>query len=125
AYNKSTLVNLFYEKNLIPTHVLSQDIYQKDINVQAVLLVSAKSENVRTDAANSLLNHLKMPETQKLELDIGVKEDGSIAALRATTLELARQQRLKLEAGAMTAQQVAHTKLLHNVIDVEAKEVTP
>ncbi len=120
AYNKSKLVNLIFEQTLIPSYVLNQDLYQKALNVQAELMVSANSEKVRCDAANSLLTHLKMPETQKVELEIGVKEDSSIAALRATTLELARQQRLMMEAGAMDAQEVAHSRL---VIDVESKEV--
>ena len=121
AYNKSKLVNLIFEQTLVPSYVLNQDLYQKALNVQAELMITAKSEKVRSDAANSLLTHLKMPETQKVELDIGVKEDGSIAALRAATLELARQQRLMVQAGAMNAQEVAHSKL--QVVDVEAKEV--
>ena len=121
AYNKSKLVNLIFEQTLVPSYVLNQDLYQKALNVQAELMITAKSEKVRSDAANSLLTHLKMPVTQKVELDIGVKEDGSIAALRATTLELARQQRLMVQAGAMNAQEVAHSKL--QVVDVEAKEV--
>jgi hypothetical protein len=62
-----------------------------------------------------------MPETQKVELEIGVKEDSSISQLRQATLELARQQRLALEAGAMNAQEVAHARI---VIDVDAQEVT-
>ena len=120
AYNKSKLVNLIFEQTLIPSYVLNQDLYQKALNVQAELMVSAKSEKVRCDAANSLLSHLKMPETQKVELDLGIKEDSSIAALRQATMELVRQQRLMVEAGAMNAQEVAHSKV---VVDVEAKEV--
>lgn len=112
AYNKSKLVNLIFEQTLIPSYVLNQDLYQKALNVQAELMVSANSEKVRCDAANSLLTHLKMPETQKVELEIGIKEDSSIAALRATTLALAAQQRLMVESGAMNAQQVAHGKLI-------------
>ena len=121
AYNKSKLVNLIFEQTLIPSYVLNQDLYQKALNVQAELMVTAKSEKVRTDAANSLLTHLKMPEKQKVELEIGVKEDSSIAALRLATLELARQQRLSMEAGQMNAQEVAHSRL--QVVDVEAKEI--
>ena len=121
AYNKSKLVNLIYEQTLIPSYVLNQDLYQKALNVQADLMVNANSEKVRCDAANSLLTHLKPPEVKKVELDIGIKEDSSIAALRATTLELARQQRLAMEAGAMNAQEVAHSQL---IIDTEAKEIT-
>lgn len=121
AYNKSKLVNLIFEQTLIPSYVLNQDLYQKALNVQAELMVTSHSDKVRCDAANSLLTHLKMPETQKIELEIGVKEDSSIAALRQTTLELARQQRLMLESGAMNAQEIAHSKI--QVIDVEASEV--
>ena len=120
AYNKSKLVNLIFEQTLIPSYVLNQDMYQRALNVQADLMVNAKSEKVRSDAANSLLTHLKVPEAQKVELEIGVKEDGSIAQLRQATLELARQQRLALEAGAMNAQEVAHARL---VVDVDAREV--
>lgn len=120
AYNKSKLVNLIFEQTMIPSYVLNQDLYQKALNVQADLMMTAHSEKVRTDAANSLLTHLKMPETQKVELDINVKEDSSIAALRQATMELARQQRLSMESGSMNAQEVAHTKL---VIDVETVEV--
>ena len=121
AYNKSKLVNLIFEQTLIPSYVLNQDLYQKALNVQAELMVSARSEKVRADAANSLLTHLKMPEKQKVELEIGIKEDSSIGALRLATLELARQQRLAMEAGQMSAQDVAHSKL--QIVDVEAREV--
>lgn len=120
AYNKSKLVNLIFEQTLIPSYVLNQDLYQRALNVQADLMMSAKSEKVRCDAANSLLTQLKMPETQKVELEIGVKEDSAIAALRATTMALAEQQRQMVTSGAMNAQQVAHGKI---VVDVEAKEV--
>ena len=121
AYNKSKLVNLIFEQTLIPSYVLNQDLYQKALNVQAELMLDDSiSPKVRSDAANSLLTHLKMPETQKVELEIGMKEDSSIQALRATTLELARQQRMMMEAGAMNAQEVAHSKL---TIDVESKEL--
>ncbi len=120
AYNKSKLVNLIFEQTLIPSYVLNQDLYQQALNVQADLMLNAKSEKVRTDAANSLLTQLKQPEIKKIELDIGVKEDSSINQLRQATLELAKQQRLMLESGAMNAQEVAHTKVILNeeIIDV-------
>jgi len=112
AYNKSKLVNLIFAQTLVPSSVLNADLYQKALNVQAELMTYAKSEKVRSDAANSLLVHLKMPETQKIELDIGIKPDSSIAALRASTLELVAQQRVMIQAGAMTAGQMAGSKLL-------------
>ena len=120
AYNKSKLVNLIYEQTLIPTYVLNQDLYQEALNCQAILMRTAKSEKVRSDAANSLLTQLKPPEVKKVELDIGIKEDSSIAQLRQATLELAAAQRLALQAGVTTAQETAHSTL---VIQGEAKEV--
>lgn len=122
AYNKTKLVNLIYEQTLIPSYVLNQDLYQKALNVQAELMIGSKSDKVRCDAANSLLQHLKMPETQKVQLEIGVKEDGSIAALRAATLELAKTQRLMMESGAMNAQQIGHSKI--EIVDAEYVEVS-
>lgn len=112
AYNKTQLVQKIYAQTMTPHCVLNQDMYQKALNVQVELMLSAKSEKVRSDAANSILTHLKPPETQKIELDIGVKEDSSIAALRASTMELVAAQKKVIEAGVQDAQQVAHGKLL-------------
>ena len=112
AYNKSKLVNLIFAQTLVPSYVLNADMYQKALNVQAELMVSANSEKVRSDAANSILTHLKMPETQKIELDIGIKQDSSIDALRASTLELVAMQRQMIKAGAMSAGEMAGSKLV-------------
>lgn len=112
AYNKSKLVTLLYEQTLIPTHILNQDLFQKALNVQAELMVSANSEKVRSDAANSLINALKPPETKKVQLDVGVREDQSIQALREATMALAAQQRAALQSGASNAQQVAEAKII-------------
>lgn len=121
AYNKSKLVNLIYEQTLIPSYVLNQDLYQRALNTQAELMINAKSEKVRSDAANSLLTQLKPPEVKKVELDIGIKEDSSIAQLRQATMELAAQQRLALQAGMVTAQETAHSVL---VIEGTAERVS-
>ena len=112
AYNKSKLVNLIYEQTLVPAHVLNQDLFQQALNVQAELMLNANSEKVRSDAANSLLTHLKPPETKKLEVDVSVKEDSSIDALRASTLELVAQQKQMIAAGMSQAQDIAHSKLI-------------
>lgn len=112
AYNNTKLVNLIFEQTLIPSYILNQDLYQKALNVQAELMIGAHSEKVRTDAANSLLAHLKMPEKQKVELDINVKEDSSINMLRQATLQLVAQQRLSISAGQSTAGDIASNSLV-------------
>ena len=122
AYNKNKLVNLILEQTLIPVHILNMDMYQRALNVQADLMMNAKSEKVRCDAANSIMSQLKPPEIKKVELDITHKESSAIAELKQASLELARQQRAALEAGQMTAKDVAHSRI-GNVVDVEAKVV--
>lgn len=112
AYHRTQLVTKILEASLIPSWIVNQDLYQKALNTQAELMVTARSEKVRSEAANSLLTHLKMPETAKVELDVNMKEDDSIADLRKTTLELVKQQRAMLEAGAMRAVDVARQKIV-------------
>lgn len=119
-YNKNKLVNTILEQSMIPTWVLNQDLYQKAINVQADLMLNAMSEKVRSDAANSLLVHLKPPEVKKVELDVGIKQNDEIEALRNITAELAAQQKRMIEAGVITAKQNAETKLITKVYDHEA-----
>jgi hypothetical protein len=120
AYNKSKLVNLILEQTLVPMWVLNQDMYQKALNTQAELMLTANSEKVRSDAANSILTHLKQPETQKIELDVGMKQDSSIDQLRRATQDLVAETRQAIKAGVLTAQQAAHAPV---VIEGEAEVV--
>jgi hypothetical protein len=124
AYNKSKLVNTIFEQTMIPVHVLNMDMYQKALNAQFDLGMNANSEKVRADALNSVLTQLRPPDVKKVELDITHKEDSSISVLREATMALARQQRDLLTAGAVTAQEVAHQRVVPaEVVDVEAKEM--
>jgi hypothetical protein len=86
-------------------------MYQQALNVQADLMMNAKSEKVRSEAANSILTQLKPPEKKQLEIDIGIKEDSAIADLRASTLELVEQQKAMIRDG-VSVQQIAHTPLI-------------
>lgn len=99
AFNKSKLVNLIFERTLVPVHVLNAPLYQKAINTQATLMVTAKSEKVRCDAANSLMTQLKPPETQKLELDIGIDQGSIIDDYQAVMVKMAAEQQRLIAAG--------------------------
>ncbi|MPS62123.1 hypothetical protein [Acinetobacter sp.] len=120
GYNKSKLVNLIYEQTQIPTWVLNQDLFQKALNVQADLMMNAKSEMVRTNAANSLLNHLKPPQTQQVQLDLTVKESSAIDELRRSTMEYVAAQKQAIRAGAITAKDAAEAR----VIEAEVRDVS-
>lgn len=111
-YHKGKLVQLIFEQTLIPVHVLNAPLYQHALNVQADLMMNARSEKVRCEAANSILSQLKPPEKKKIELDIGLKEDTAIADLKATTMDLVAKQKAMIQSGALTPEQIAHSPLL-------------
>ena len=112
AYNRGKMVTAILEQSLVPSWLLNQDKYQMAVNTQVQLMLSAKSEKVRTDAANSLLSHLKQPEATKISLDIQVKEDDSVKELRSAMLDLVGEQRRMISSGAMNAREVAEGNLI-------------
>jgi hypothetical protein len=79
-------------------------------------MVHANSEKVRSDAANSLLTHLKRPEVTKIELDVGLKEDKTITDLRQATMALAASQRAMIKSGMMNAKEVAHSQIIEGEV---------
>jgi hypothetical protein len=112
AYNKGQLVNKILEQSLVPTWLFNSDLFQKALNTQAVLMNSAKSEKVRCEAANSLLSHLKRPEAAKLELDVTMKQDESVANLTKAMSDLADKQREAISSGLMNAKDIAEAMII-------------
>lgn len=119
-YKNNKLVNLVYAQTMIPIYVLNMDLRQEALNTQAELMRSANSEKVRSDAAANILLHLKPPEVTKIELDVGVKGDSTLDSLREATAALVAQQRLQLNAGMVSAKQVAESQIIQG----ECVEVT-
>lgn len=117
AYNKSKLVGLVYELSMIPTHILNAPLFQEALNCQADLMINAKSEMVRCNAATSILTHLKPPENKKIELEIGVKQDDTITKLREATQKLTEAQRTLMESG-VSAQEIAHSSIVDTTLEV-------
>lgn len=126
GYNKGRLVTLISEQTAIPAWVLNQDIYQQAINTQADLMINARSEKVRADAANSILTHLKKPETKQVDLNIGVQETSGMTELRDLLTGLAEKQQAAIEQGVPT-KEIAHQSLnqipAEDLIDITAEEV--
>ena len=121
AYNASALVNLILEQTLVPNWILNQDVRQKAINKLSELMMTAQSEKVQCEAANSLLTHLKMPEKLKVELELGEKTGSVMDGLRQQTAALASQMQQMIQAGAMNAKEVAEHRL---VIEGEVERVS-
>ena len=111
AFNKNKLVNGIMEQTLIPTHVLNQDIHQKAIMVQYEIMTDPDvTPKVRTEAANSLLTHLKQPEVKKVAIDIGISDSSGLKELKDAMGQLAQQQLDMIGSGVRT-QDIAHQKL--------------
>lgn len=114
-YNRTKLVNEIREQSLIPTHIINADVFQEAINTQAKLMRDEDvSPKVRCEAANSLLTHLKRPEAQKIELDVGLKENSMLTELKDVTTALAAQQLAMIESGAYSPKEIAHQEILVN-----------
>ena len=112
AYNRGKLVNLILEQTLVPTHVLNAHIYQKAINVQVDLMSDPDvSPKVRTDAANSLLTHLKKPENKAFDLKLEIEDSSGMRELKESINRLAEQQRAAIEQGNVTTKTLAETPL--------------
>jgi len=111
AYNKGKLVNLILAQTMTPTHVLNQDMFQKALNVQMDLALTARSEMVRSQAANSILTVLKVPETAKIKIDVNVKNDNSIEMLQEMMARVASEQ-LGLIAQGVPLQAITSTPLV-------------
>jgi hypothetical protein len=84
---------------------------------------SATSEKVRCEAAANLLATLKPPEVKKVELSLGIQEDESIAALRASTMELVRMQQDMIRDGGASVRTIAESKLVGSGATEEAQVV--
>ena len=118
AYNKGKLVNLVYERAMIPTWVLNQDIFQSAINTQYEIMQNPTvSDKVRVEAANSLLTHLKKPESNKAELKVEVAMNDGMKALEQRLGEMAQMQLNTIEGKAMSVEDVAALPL--NVPEAE------
>lgn len=119
-YARGKLVNLIMEQSLVPTWVLNQDLHQKAINTQAELMLNAKSEKVRSDAANSLLTHLAKPkETGGFQINMDLRENSGMTELKETLREMAATQQKLIESG-MSVKDIAE----QTIIDVEVKDVS-
>ena len=125
AFNKTKLVTLLLKQTLVPTHILNADLYQEAINEQAMLMRSAKSEMVRQQAGATLIKELAPPEATDINLNVKHEQGSVISELQAATAELVAQQKAQIQSGGMSAQDVAHSKIVKEgeVIDVEAERV--
>ena len=115
AYARGKLPTAIMERSLIPIHILNMDIHQEAINTQAHLMRFAKSEMVRMKAADSLIQHLKLPEDKRLQIDV-THHSGQDAfeELRRVTRELALEQRQAIEDKRVNVIDIANSDIVRS-----------
>lgn len=99
AYKKNKLVNALMEQTLVPAYILNAPMYQEALNVQADLMMNARSEMVRSVAASAILTQLKAPEAAKLEVDISLKKESVVDDYEKVMRELAKQKKDMIAEG--------------------------
>lgn len=119
AYAKGKLVNLIYEQSMIPTWVLNQDAFQQAINTQVDIMRNSSSDLARTQAANSVMTHLKKPDKVE-QLSIDVKENSGMKELAQSMTKLAEAQLRAIDQGIPTALIAAQP-----ITEAEFTEVDP
>lgn len=122
AYKRNDLVAKVFERTLVPSRILNAPLFQEALNVQVQLMYSSRSDIVKQQAAKTVMEYTHTPEAVKIEMEIGMKEDDEIKALRDEMAKLAAMQLEKIENKVLTSKDVAHTKLLHDPIDVEVDD---
>lgn len=124
SYSKNKLVTLIFERAVIPAHVLYADVFGKAIEVQAHLMQNAKSEMVRMQAANSIINNLKAPERKEIALSVDIADSSGMSELKATMAALAEAQLAAIQGG-ITTREIAHQKLVRVGEMIDITPVSP
>lgn len=115
-YSKSKAVTEVMSKLMIPSYIMYQDIFHKAVHTQAEIMLDPKvSPKVRSDAANSLMTHLKQPEIKKAELDIKVNNNDAINSLSEALSNLSGKQRELILEGEYSVKDISETILVQNL----------
>ena len=116
AFNGNKLVTLIYEQTLIPDHIMYASVRHKAIAAQANLLQSS-NEHVVQKAADSLMNHLKAPESAKISIEMGAKDSGVLADLTSALNMLSKKQSDAITLGSHSVKEIAHSRIIEGELD--------
>ena len=123
-FNSSDLVNKIRSQALIPLHLINQGNLQLGINTLADICTNSNSDVARASAATSLLKELRPPETQQVELQLGLSDEARLAQEKQSILltDIAKNQRELMKAGHSISD-IQKMHVTHKTIDVEISDV--
>ena len=117
-FNKNKLVTLIYEQTLIPDHIMYASVRHRAIAAQANLLNSS-NEHVVQKAADSLMNHLKAPESAKISIEMGAKDSGVLSDLTNALNVLSKKQSDAIAVGSHSVKEIAHSRIIEGELNEE------
>lgn len=113
AYNANSLVFKIYERSLTPVRIQYRDVQYKMIrNLTKLAMDEDVSPRDRVAASNSLLVHLKDPETAKTEIDVSINQGSVIDGLKEALGALAQQQINSLQVGSIVTKDITDSVLV-------------
>lgn len=119
SYAKNKVVVEIMAKLMVPTHIMYQDYFHMAVKTQVEIMTDNKvSPKVRSDAANSLMTHLKQPEIKQAELSINTNDSGIINQLSEALNNLSKGHKELLSQGRTTLKDISEAV----IIEVEKDE---
>ncbi len=105
-YDKTAIVQGILSQMQIPLHIMMMSERVRAANVLAHLMLHAENERVQMESADKLLNHINVPETMKVELDVGFKADETLVSLNDKLDALANYAQAKIMSKGLTPLEV-------------------
>lgn len=120
SYARNKTVVKILTKMMVPAHIQYQDIFSQAVKVQATIMNDDKvSPKVRSDAANSLMTHLKQPEIKQMELGISTKDSGVIAELANALNNLGSNTVELMKSGKYTMKELREATIIEGELNEE------
>ena len=117
-YNKTKLVVELQGRMLVPSHIMYHDYFHLAVKTQVEIMTDKSvSPKVRSDAANSLMTHLKAPEVAKAELEVKVEDNSIVDQLKTALTSLASQQKRLIDLGEADVEDVSKQVIYKEVED--------
>ena len=120
-YRKRPLIVQILTQSQLGLHLMFQGEQYRAINVLSDIMVNGRSEMARVAAAKELLANTKAPETHKIELDIGIRNESAMESLNAQLAQFAMQSMEQLRSGQVDLKTLGSMKVEEEIIDAETE----
>ena len=121
-YRKSKLVVDILTMSQVPLHLMFTGMQYKALGVLNEVMMTARLDRDRINAAKEILTATKGPENVKIDLDVGVKENSAVQQLNEQLAQMASTQKIMLESGTQDLGEFGAMKVKSDdVIDAEVE----